>query len=562
MKKISLKVKFLIPLTIVITLAVFTLNYLFNYLEKQTTQSEVESKIFAFRSLLDHHLKDEAKILKLLINKLQSNPQLQSAFLNKDREKLFRLSLPYFEEIEKKYDITHMYFIEPNNYCYLRTHKKEVYGDYINRNTLIDAKESQKNVTNVEIGSYGSLTYRSVTPWVINSKTVGFIELGIEFNVLLKSIEQGLNSELIFLYNKKEFNIADKSAPYLESTKAYLFNEMVNFVQLKKSSLIDNETIKNIIKNISAQHTNRKTKTIFLNKGEISYCCTLYFYKLSSRLTLPVLLIYKNPNYIFETNFKKFILIGSILLGLIIFFIFLKITGKIERSLKTREEELKESNKELEDFASIASHDLKAPLRAIDNLANWIEEDMEDVTETTKEQLALMKGRIAMMNKLLDSLLEYSRIGRTNEDAILVDVNKMLENIFYTVSQPKGFIINIAKDMPIFKTQHAPLYQVFQNLIVNALKHHDKKNGSISIKCITTGNHYTFYVEDNGPGIPAEYHDKIFQLFQTLKSKDETDGVGMGLAIIKKTVEKFGGNISISSKEGEGTTFIFTWPKQ
>lgn len=230
---------------------------------------------------------------------------------------------------------------------------------------------------------------------------------------------------------------------------------------------------------------------------------------------------------------------------------------RVEVTLKN----LKKSNDELEQFAYVASHDLKAPLRAIENLSDWIAEDLDEVMDDdTRENMNLLKGRVVRMEKLLDGLLQYSRIGRIKSSIEDVDVGQMVHDIVDLLPKKEGMVYQIDPDMPTIRTEKPALDLVFRNLIGNALKHNDKKDGLIKINAGTSGSCHVFVVEDNGPGIPEKFHDRIFVMFQTLKPRDEVEGSGMGLALVKKTIENFGGDIQVvSDGSGQGTIFRFTW---
>ena len=217
---------------------------------------------------------------------------------------------------------------------------------------------------------------------------------------------------------------------------------------------------------------------------------------------------------------------------------------------------------ELEQFAYVTSHDLKAPLRGIANLAGWLQEDLKDkLTEATREQLELLRDRVKRMNALIEGLLDYSRIGRTEKSVESVDVTELLAEIVDSLSPPKAFSVDIAPDMPILQTDRLQLYQVFANLISNAIKHHGSEQGHIWIKVSDKGDFYQFTVKDDGPGIAPEYHEKVFMMFQTLETKDYGTDTGIGLALVRKIVQEHGGSIKLKSEAGNGARFRFTWPK-
>jgi PAS domain S-box-containing protein len=219
-------------------------------------------------------------------------------------------------------------------------------------------------------------------------------------------------------------------------------------------------------------------------------------------------------------------------------------------------------NKELEEFAYVASHDLKAPLRVIDNASKWLEDDLaEYLTADTRETMKLLRGRVQRMEKLLDDLLEYARIGRTPGgppgkevagDILVSDVLALLPTANFT------FVID-----PLFsflQLRQMPLQHILSNLIGNAIKHHDKSEGRIELTVKNSGEFYEFAVRDDGPGIPVQFHHQIFKMFQTLRPRDQVEGSGMGLAMARKTVELFGGVLSVDPHPGRGCTFRFTWP--
>ncbi|MCX6046359.1 MAG: PAS domain S-box protein [Chloroflexi bacterium] len=235
---------------------------------------------------------------------------------------------------------------------------------------------------------------------------------------------------------------------------------------------------------------------------------------------------------------------------------------QLEQQVKARTAELTKRLQELDQFAYVTSHDLKAPLRAIDHLARWINDDAGSLLPpSSRGHLEKIQGRIKRMEKLLDDLLTYSRADRYQYATEKVNVALLLDDIIRLVTPPQGFAVSTQTSLPLLITQRVPLETVLRNLINNAIKHHDRSDGQVRVVAQDRGEFFEFSVSDDGPGIAPEFHERIFQLFQTLKPRDQVEGSGMGLAIVKKIVESHHGRITVSSTLGKGATFHFTWPK-
>lgn len=228
---------------------------------------------------------------------------------------------------------------------------------------------------------------------------------------------------------------------------------------------------------------------------------------------------------------------------------------------KSAEDRLMRSNQELEQFAYVASHDLKTPLRNIDNLAKWVCEDNEETLNgEAKEKLGLLRSCVKRLEVLLDDILAYSRAARIVDATKEVDVGELVRQVAAS-HIPASFDVRLPQSMPKIMSPETPLVQIFGNIFSNAVKHHDRENGVIEVSCAPLGRFYEFSVQDDGPGIPPQYHERAFQMFQTLQSRDKVEGSGMGMAIIKKLVEWQGGRAWIVSGEGKrGTAIHFLWP--
>jgi PAS domain S-box-containing protein len=234
-----------------------------------------------------------------------------------------------------------------------------------------------------------------------------------------------------------------------------------------------------------------------------------------------------------------------------------------EFEIRQHADNLERINKELDQFAYVVSHDLKAPLRAINNLSEWIEEDINEiVNDDTRENLKLLRGRVNRMEGLINGILEYSRAGRIRNNNTLVDLHQLITDIAATTNTRPNVKFIIPDNLPKIITERVALEQILANFISNAVKYNDKEIPVVEIGFRDLDTHWEFSVKDNGPGIPDDYHDKIFVIFQTLQARDKIESTGVGLAIVKKLIDDKGGKIHLESKPGEGSTFSFTWPKE
>ncbi len=234
---------------------------------------------------------------------------------------------------------------------------------------------------------------------------------------------------------------------------------------------------------------------------------------------------------------------------------------ELERERDRQRQELERSNADLEEFAYVASHDLKAPLRAISHLAEWIREDIMPAPDTeTAANLDLLQGRVGRMRRLLDGLLAYSRIGREHASVETVDIEELLQDIIALLAPPPGFTVAWEGGPALLRTQRVAIQVVLENLIANALKHHDHAEGRIVVSMRMLDGLAEFRVSDDGPGIHDRFHERIFVIFQTLASRDDIESSGIGLAIVKRRIEHHGGRIRIeSAPPARGASFVFTW---
>ncbi len=236
--------------------------------------------------------------------------------------------------------------------------------------------------------------------------------------------------------------------------------------------------------------------------------------------------------------------------------------ARSEKRLKQRTVQLELANQELDDFAYVASHDLRAPLHGIDSLASFVQEDMEGkLPEESGRHLNLMRARIQRLHSLLDSMLEFSRVGRDNVEPVWAALHPLIVSSASLIESP-GFelVFNVENTDVLLTT--TPFEQVVRNLVDNAIKHHDRASGTVWISASVKNEVIHLEVTDDGPGIPPKFHDRIFGMFQTLQARDKIEGSGMGLAFLKKSTTYYGGSIKVKSDpaQARGTTFVIEWP--
>lgn len=269
------------------------------------------------------------------------------------------------------------------------------------------------------------------------------------------------------------------------------------------------------------------------------------------------------------SNQPYFILVGGIIIDILLLILFIVLSranqralsyaDDITRELKINTRRLVKSNQDLEQFAYVASHDLKSPLNAISKLVSWLNEDCEKILpDSSKEHLVLLRNRTERMNKLLDDLLDYARIGRYEYQPKPMNLADTAEELFSLLDHPETFTLSVEKK--VLMLPKTPVEIVLRNLISNAIKHHDKPAGHIEILYKKQHDMHHISVQDDGPGIPSELFDKAVEMFQTLRPRDKVEGSGMGLSLSKKTVEHYGGSLSIESDGVRGTKIIVLWP--
>lgn len=239
-----------------------------------------------------------------------------------------------------------------------------------------------------------------------------------------------------------------------------------------------------------------------------------------------------------------------------------ELVDELEDRVVQRTAELQSANEELRSFAHVVSHDLKAPLRGIGTLVDWLQRDCSDgLDERGREYLALMKSRVARLYRMIEGILAYSRAGRIALTVIDVPVGDVVRDVLDGIAVPAGVRVDVAPDLPVVRYDPTQLSQVFQNLIGNAIQHLGKPDGVVTVGWEPAPPEaLRFFVRDTGHGIDARHFERIFQVFESLDRHEDSPSTGVGLAIVRRIVTRHGGQIDVASEVGRGTTFWFTIP--
>jgi light-regulated signal transduction histidine kinase (bacteriophytochrome) len=228
------------------------------------------------------------------------------------------------------------------------------------------------------------------------------------------------------------------------------------------------------------------------------------------------------------------------------------------RELEIEAGELQAANEELSQYAYVVSHDLKAPLRAIHNYADFLREDLEEtLVGDQKQYLGGLNRAVRQGEQLVDDLLELSRVGARSGPRETIDIGVFLRELIASLDLSSDVEVVMGNDWPTIDTEPTLFRQIFQNLIRNAIKFNDSPRKRVEIGWNLVGDdRYEVFVRDNGIGIEPRNHEKIFGVFQRLHTREEYGGTGLGLAIVKKATSKLHGSVRVESKPGEGSIFF------
>lgn len=271
-----------------------------------------------------------------------------------------------------------------------------------------------------------------------------------------------------------------------------------------------------------------------------------------------------DPTSAFLVQVHPYIKDEAVVSGTVIAFVDMTEIKVVQDSLERQNLQLHRANEDLERFAYIASHDLKSPLRSVRTMLEFLRTDLKEVLQADHaEHLDLVAARVGQMERMIEDLLAYSRLGRQPGNVARIEVGQLVAAQLDFLQPPEGFAFVVEDELGSLVTEPSLLEHVLRNLLDNAVKHHDRPDGRIVVRCQSIEGVPTFTVTDDGPGIAERYQQRVLEIFQKGGGRADTGGSGMGLALVKKAVESQGGTLQLESRDGErGTTFRFTWPEQ
>ncbi len=472
----------------------------------------------------------EKMFLKALMEELSVNyyfKNRESEFLLISQNMLNQLGLTRLEDVIGKTDFD----------IFLNAHADETFKD---EQEIIKTGKPKVDYEEMETWPDGSITWVSTSKYPLkNNKGETIGTFGVSRDITKEKLQEKEIEEKTSILNAITSKMPVAIYKYSkEAGVTSLFGD-VEIIEAFYNSKIARLYVADSLASFTSKIRNNKEKQSYYNfpstyQGKDQ---ELYF-----------------NNYLFESQNDKEEFIG----------LTLDDTEKkiAEHQLKRNARKLEKINNELNHFAYIVSHDLKAPLRAITNLSEWIEEDLGEIKdEDVKENFCLLRGRVQRLENLINGILSYSRVTRAADEYEKIDTKQLIKEIIGYLEIPKDFTVNLPVKMPVITYSKVNMEQIFTNLLSNAIKHHDKPKGQIDIAYRSKQGFHEFSVADDGPGIEKNYHEKVFQMFQTLKARDDVESTGVGLAIVKKILEDRGGAIRIDPNRVQGTNFIFDIPK-
>jgi len=514
------------------------------------------------------NLKDAASMLGTLAEFIESNRLIRQAWLDGDRQALLEAARPVYKRISKEGRVSHLYFYTPDMTNFLRVHSPKRYGDRINRHTLDEAFTTGELAWGVELGTFGQFVLRVVKPWLIDGQLVGYIELGEKIEHLTRSVKRTTGADLVVVIDKRyiEFEAWSEMQEQLGSR--------VDWNQFPDKLIIDKTLAvlpKQLFKQIE-QGAEENVSVTIIDEDQIYDASVLPAVdaRKQSLGNIWILLNTTTQHLDLRTLTTVFALSSIVLagLGIILFYAYLKrIQSKLSKTYAELRHEIgerKQVQQQLESYSYTIAHDLRAPLRSITSFSQILAEEIgESLHDEARDALQRVIRAGRHMADLIDDILELSRITRRHMSVGRVDLSQYAREYIERLQSedPSRRLEYDVEDNVTVSGSRELLYAALKNLLENAWKFTSQQAMTkIQFASTTLDGETVYFVRDNGVGFDMEYVDKLFGTFQRLHPNETYPGTGIGLATVKRVMDRHKGRVWAESEVGRGATFYFTMP--
>ena len=541
-------------------------------------------------------VREKAALMGAILDVLKQDERLQAAFRERDRDALLRLAGPMMDALRSQHKITHFYFADPDQVCVLRVHSPAQYGDVLGRFTMTSVAKTGENASGIELGRYGTLTLRVVTPWRDDEGLIGFLELGQEVEYVAKDSRNILDIEILVLIRKDLLDRRNWEAGLQMFAHRANWDDLPSVVVTAETADVNMEAVAQYLPQ-SGDELDTPLREITV--GAERYCVSLVpLHDVQDRPVGWIAVLHNATDDFLALRAAVMRVVAvCVVVGAVLFPLFYIFLGQVERNLaaaraklidESRAREvaqkrhaqdveqrakdlaalnvsLEQSNRDMEDFIHAVSHHLQEPLRKIHSFGTFLLEDCaQDLPESGKQYVRRMQAGVERMKELIGALLRLSRIGMREGKLAAVEPRQIIGRALATLTGPiqeAGAEVVVGEDLPSVVADPAQLQQVFQNLIGNAVKFRSPdRPPRVTIAARAEDAHAVFSVADNGIGMEAADLEKVFGVFQRLHPFGEYQGTGVGLALCATLIHRHGGKIWAESEPGKGSVFRFTLP--